>query len=365
MLASTHLDIPEPRRLALPVVRQSTVNARERCPIYGLFTRLGIRPYGRSQALDTGSYAHTIVRILATGGTRQDGIDACQTAFNRMLEDLANHPIYGGNVNNISPDTLADRRLDLNKGIVSGIIAWEPVRAALDARTIDVAASELSQIVKLPLPSISTGKRARVIRFKVNLDLVFRKPDGTIWLWDLKTADANASLDEVFANAYRRAQTWGYWRGYRVLHPDAQVHGFQYQGVCKPSIKQKQKQTLDDYIAECFEWHKGTGRHADKLDKRSASPTTRLQPLPMSHVTEIPTQIALRLWETHRFLRMTTDLSQYPPHEQSCHSMGSRCKFANFCDDPTGKTWSSTLRSSYTMEPDPLDSDPSRTLDNR
>lgn len=364
-LASAWLDIPEPRRLTLPVVRQSLVTARERCPVYGMFTRLGIRSYGRSHALDSGSYAHTMVRILATGGTRSDAVDGCITAFNRMLADLALHPAYSGDVNNISPDTLERLRKDLNIGIVCGLIAWEPIRKALEAGHLRIIGSEFSRIVKLPLPTISTGRRVRTIRFKINLDLVFRKADGNIWLWDLKTADKSAPLSEVFANAYRRVQVWGYWRGYRVLYPSERVAGFQYQGICKPSIIQKRNQSLDDYIAECFEWHRGIGRHADKAAQREHEPTTLIQPLPMQQFQEIPTQIAQRLWDTHRFLQQSTDLSLYVPYEQSCHAMGIRCKYADFCDDPSGSTWSSTLRSRFTMDPDPLDSDPTRAHENR
>lgn len=365
MLASALLGIPEPRTLRLPVVRQSLVTAYEDCPVKGMFARMGVRGYGRSPALDTGGYAHTVIRILATGGSRQDAIDACHASHALMLEDLARHPASEGSVERIPPDILDDRRKDLNLGIVSGLVAWEPLQRALDAGRAEIIASELSRIAVIPLPAISKGRTPRKIRFKVNADLVLRTQDGTHWLWDLKTADRGSRLSDVFANAFRRVQVWGYWRGYRALYPDVPVGGFYYQGILKPTIVQKRNQSLDDYIAEIFDWHKGTGRHADKADDRAANPTTAVQQLPMHGMTEIPRRIAARMWRTHKQLQLATDLELHEPHERSCYSMGKLCTFAAFCDDTIGNTWRSTFARSFTTDPDPLDSDPTRTLDNR
>lgn len=366
MLLSQALGIPEPRKLSLPLIRQSSVTARETCPIKGAFVRMGVRSYGRSEALDTGSYAHLYVKERARGSTHADAISSCSIAFDALLADIAKHPASAGSVDRIPPEIVDDHRKDLNKGIVAGMIAWEPLEKAINEERLFIDGSELSGTVKLPLPSLG-GKRVKKILFKYNLDLRLRKPDGTRWIWDLKTMDASMSMSDVFANALRRIQTWGYLFAHNEDRPDEKCSGFMYHGVKKVTIVQKKRsnQSLDDYLAECLEWYRGTGRHADKAEDRKNNPPSQILPLYMcgEHFQEIPTVIARRIWNTHLAWKQTTDESLYEPHESACNLYGG-CTYARFCNEPKWK-WPKIFAESFTTDPDPLDSDPTRHLDNR
>jgi hypothetical protein len=360
-----------------PVVRQSLITACEDCPRKMMWQyTFGLRPTSRSQAMDTGSYAHAVLEVLANGGKVGDASDECAGMFKKVMDDVSCQ--YGNDVNSIPPSTKDQRTEDLNMGIAMGIEGWGVLRPRIESGQLKLIGSEIPIDLKLRLnDGTKTGTEVQV-RGKV--DLAFQDLKGKIWPLDFKTAGKNEDLREWGTSANRRIQALLYtecFRQWASPTPKAiwdaelsQLTGFLYLVLMKPTIIRKWKsgQSLEEYVVEAHEWWSGTGKHSDKHDDRKSNPACMVHPV---HVPNpLPTWavrriLALRDEQVRVLERINNPESPIPlwdftPHERHCKMGNMVCAYNDLCNDEQGKNWKELVGKRYTERPDPLDSDESR-----
>ena len=363
-----HVDLPElvgegrgiNRLTDTPIIRQSLVTAFEDCPRKGILQwAYSLRPYHRASALDRGSYAHHVCRMVVQGQSPEQCAAWAAEAYQAVIRSIARKPDYQDDVRNLSSETLARCTTDMNIGLACGIRAGRMLESRIRTGKLKPLGFEVPLKGEMRLGNTTFEVRGQ-------LDMVFQDAQGRMCPWDLKTTDEPPAefggymwskiQPVLYVESLRQQLVQGLDKGLN-LSPSSE---FLAHVVRKPGIKWKSKgsknvppQSLADYLAECDEWLDGTGRHADKrLDRQSQPPCIIPVPVPQP----APSWAEHRVKAVLSYMTAPFRLDSFPPHERHCRD----CQFHGLCSDVTGRTWRDTLSSQFTQDRDPLDSDPSR-----
>ena len=137
------------------------------------------------------------------------------------------------------------------------------------------------------------------------------------------------------------------------------VNGIIFAVIQRPTIIRKtkrNKQTLEDYLAEIREWYTATGRHTDKAEERQKTPPVVMYPYALSSLA-MPKWLTARVRAATKWLRVKeAALADVPPRELSCKFGGSVCSFSRLCNDECGGQWPQLIADHFTTAADPLDS---------
>jgi len=157
------------------------------------------------------------------------------TYFHKLLEIKAKHP-------HLTPGGVIQRNnANLDKSLipVANVVFRKYVEHYKETKH-----NYLSQEDVFDVPYNFGGNRK--IRLRGRFDEIISKPDGSIWIQENKTKERiNPSrLDETIP---RNLQTMFYAVA-ASLHYNRPVSGVLYQVVRKPSIKQKQKESEEEFI---------------------------------------------------------------------------------------------------------------------
>lgn len=342
-----------------PVIRQSTVTAFEDCPRKGLLQwAYCLRPYHRADALDKGNYAHGVLRLLIEGKTLDEVVDWCRYTHDKIVADVARHPLYDGKVANVPDETQRKYTKNMNIGLATGHRAFTVIDPLIQDGTLTVVATEVPLKGKLKIGNLEFDYAGQV-------DLLFKTPLGDMYPLDLKTTDEPPNI--YAENLWSRLQ--------RFLYPEAlrqglggdiakkyvsKVKGFLPLVCMKPGIIQKkatkstEQESTRDYLKRCNDWLDGTGEYVKFALDRRANPPVALLP-PMTY-DAVPRWVARRIGTVLQYMTLPTLVDNFPPHERHCGD----CLFRRMCKDETGSTWKRYVAENLTQTPDPLDSDPSR-----
>lgn len=356
-----------------PLVRQSIVTSGECCEILLMWEwAFGLRSLHRSPAMDKGSYAHSVIRTMAEGGSLGDARDECADKYELVLGDLAQ--TYGDR-EAIPPEIVEERTRDLNVGIAVGAEMWRVLRERVKTGQLTIVGTEVAMHGDIRLGS-------RVIPVAGQADMLFMDRTGRIWVWDFKSATENESVDEWSANAYRRIQPYiytEYWRQHlpqlETLLDDRQIRyskplevaGFMFGVLAKPTIRRKKgsknvpAESLEQYVVRVHEWYREQEKAG--IVPCALFPLDVASPIPAWHVRRIIRTVER---QQHILEQLNSTLYSPPlhaltPHEDGCRTGNIICRYNRLCSDETGRSWRELVAKHYTTRPDPLDSDPTRT----
>jgi hypothetical protein len=332
-----HVDLNDLRSLQLtvskPTIRSSGISMYRSCPRKFMFRyRLGLRPRGYTPALRLGQAYHRIMAPLYQGKSIEIALSTVAGHMADIEQDLMELVDDAGLLPNGKPlaKQLDECYADLQKA--KAMALWEWQNYPLDTDKWEVWAVERS--IDLKYLTI-----AQVIRMR--LDLVLRKK-GTpeLWIVDHKTSSSNPleRLDTVSFELQPRI----YRLGLEALlqqqreqfkdRPNHECHtlrvvGMMHHVIQKPGIRQKQKETWEEYLARVPEWY------AEKHSK--ASPVYVRSWLRFSGPV-MPEELLMQLREASRACRADADPSRFyrDPSGHACFEYNRPCEYLRLCRAP-------------------------------
>lgn len=233
------------------VIRQSAAADLQRCPRKFAFKyrfRLRRKGDGYASAREVGSMTHLIVKCLLEGASLEGAMRECH----KYLDSIA-----------VPEESRAAADKDLALATAMAVSYWE--KFSLNPNRWHVIGSEITISVKLP---------GVVAPLSGTIDLLlWDREKNEIWIHDLKTTgnspvkrqatveyEPQTRIYRILATAYVAAGL-AKTRDEEPVPPETPVVGVQYNVIKRPTIRQKQKQTAEAYIAEVGDWYAGRGEH--------------------------------------------------------------------------------------------------------
>jgi len=314
-----------------PTIRSSGIGLYQTCKRKYMFEeRLGLKTRGTYQgALKLGSWYHEIYDKLYQGASFQSASQSVAGALvdleKELLQSCDERGFLPGGRTVEKVLTLAS--LDLQKALV--MAAWTWNRHPLDFDKYEVLTTE--HLIEVKYQTIRQPIRMR-------LDALLRKR-GTnkVYIDDHKTTSKKPSdlidtyrfaiqpkLYRIGAEALLEHVGWTDEQGGPL-----EVVGFNHNIIRKPTIRQKQKQTFDEYLEEVNQWYSINMDLAPDDPPFIRSPIIYNEPV----MTE-ETLILLR--EASRAATANIDPTIYyrDPSGNACLSWNQRCPFLDLCSTP-------------------------------
>ncbi len=297
------------------------------------------------EALNIGTVFHEAMARIRSGQTTDQ---ACQSTYQRNMIELEalrkdyedshegeRHPLH----------------FKMEKAIAMGVMlasVWNnhyPVPSTIQTLAIE-------QQLRITLGEVSEFLDGYLMG---TIDTAFYYPRSErVWLEDHKTT--SISPDERRRGLTFDIQTILYRALWDAAHPDQKAYGVIHNIIRKPTIrqrKQRQPETLEDYVSRCFEWYEekflGDPQHPPMIQSMVAF--TRP---PLAEDAEI-IRLLQRLCQCHYVDRPV--LSSFPRVGTSfggCHgTYGKTCPYMDLCEREDPAHWFNVLISSGYAKIDP------------
>lgn len=343
--------------------------ASEVCARKGLFIRLNLRPLRRSAGMDEGSFTHiATAEFCRSYSERIDHLsnrspdshdrranDATIRSANGLINEAGKHASAFDD-NTIIAEEVHRRRAI---GMACAHRLWSKFKESLDSGALTVVGVEE--------PCVSTFDVGVDIRVRTQFDVIVQDTQGFVWPLNWKTEGSDIQSAVL---GYRHSiQGFLDVQNLRVSSLTANhkgVPGALWAVIQKPGIRRKAvgrptEEPMSTFIKRCGNWWDGTGEYAPKAGKSAKQPTCLLhrETIPMKGAR--PGEFLRRLRRYAELLSAPPVLRNFPVVEGACRLGPFTCPYRSLCvTDPV--RWPGICREKYTQAPDPLDSDPTRTV---
>jgi len=224
--------------------------------------RYQLKQKGYSSARETGTIGHAIIGSLHDGVGVSEALNAGRKATAKLLKDIAAEPDCRKSKEELEKSLLGDFAL----ASVVAQLFWEKYKLPENFKTV---ATEVE--VNMDLPGLATSLKCIMDR------LMYDTQEKELWVADIKITgddpvkfhstapfDPQTRMYRLAALAYLqsgKATVTTTLNGETVHAPlpkDTPVVGMVYEAIQRPTIRQKQKQSSEEWLAEAKSWYEGT-----------------------------------------------------------------------------------------------------------
>lgn len=333
--------------------------ASEVCARKGLFIRLNLRPLRRSAGMDEGSFTHIALVVLAKNkGDMQWANNATIMAADGLINEAGKHAsAFDDNV--VLSEEIHRRRAI---GMACAHRLWSKFKESLDSGALTITGVEEAQVCNFDV--------GVDIQVRTQFDVVVQDAQNFVWPlnWKTEGSDVQSAILGYRHSVQGFLDAQNLRESERVIgnHGCSGVPGALWAVIQKPGIRRKAvgrptEEPMSKFIERCGNWWDGTGEYAPKAGKPGKQPSCLLHRETIPSKGPRPAEFLRRLRRYAEVLSALPVLRNFPVVEGACRMGPFTCPYRTLCTvDPVH--WPSIVREKYTQAPDPLDSDPTRTV---
>lgn len=324
-----------------PAVR-STEHARLlECPRRFLFSSvLALRPLGAYlPAFEIGITFHELLRQAYL--VENPAIALPQAAATRLRETTER--LAADSSSGVLPDgrLLNDVLVEVEKDSKMALAMASEVLRVCPVE--DIRRNYTVQALEKPMEAtLDIGKRKVRIAGRIDLLLQSRR-DQSIWIADYKTCSGSpVQRAEVLPMEFQA-------RLYKLLVasclPADRVGGVFHTIVRKPTIRQKQNESIDEYVTRVSGWYR------EQAEKEPNDPPIVQSVVP--HAGPLMDDLlASELVQQSRMSNARLNLVKYAPNTAACFGRfgNQRCPYLELCLSPVDR-WTGIMQSGFTQQP--------------
>jgi len=314
-------------RVVQPAIRSSAISTYNECKRKFLYReRLGLVPRGvYSSALFIGTVFHDLLRQYYLGTAVENlpmlAARHINTTLAKLQEDLDPSGLLPNGKAYHEAAAVVDKEGKLGCALACELATRIPIQQTRDAYEI---------------LSVETVYRIKIRGIKVPLivqpDLLLRhRKTGALWIPDHKTTSESPTqradrLPFSFQPRFYKYVVWAYHEAIRSDDaPPTIIGGCLHNIIRKPTIRQKQKETLDEFIRRIHGWFE---------EKATTDPHD--PPIVTSAVGHAgPILDETLLVQLHQLNLASTayiNLARYTPNDRACNPLGGApCPYVSLC----------------------------------
>lgn len=323
-------------------VHQSHIKDYMFCPrLYYWKYKAGMEPKGFSGESDSatiGTLFDLMVNSWWEGKAREVGINTCDVYMGgRVAAWIEN----GGS----QSMTLDDYRRKLSKFFGVALAMYDTFVSVYE-KPPHLKVIEVQKTIK---GKIQTGKN-NIIDVAGTLDLILQdRKTSSLWIWDNKTLDANLSIRKYSDTWAYDPQVWMYRELVNWEYGEYPV-GFIFCVAKRPTIRQKQTESYDEYLERVRTWYLAEGEYQGKKAEWLRDPPLSVYQQPINPKLRIPPDV----FHSIRMVGAASKCSQHPSllkHERmfprstshNCFGFGGACAYQVLCSKPDTSEYAGIL----------------------
>lgn len=338
-----------------PPLRSSAWAVWRECPRKFFFSeRLGLRSKGSySSALTVGTILHSLMEEAIKVGQSKIVADTAarltREAQDKIMQDV-------DEATGLLPNgrTAIDVRAQIEKdgsmalALAAALLRAYPVEKLLEK--YEVLTVERPYIVKVE------GMARQLV---VKPDLLLRhRTTAFVWILDYKTTSLSPQV-RAATMPFEFQPRYYAWVLHLALNPGLteekcgyRIGGFIHNIIRKPTIRQKQSESYDQYTQRVTEWY------AEQSTLNPNDPPIISSSVPMKY-PYLSEDVLVQIYELNRASSIYPDMARFYRCESACFGKfgNSPCPFLKLCrsEHNLSYDWPAMLATDYRQEPRPLE----------
>lgn len=306
--------------------------------------RLGLVPRGEySAALEIGSFFHELVAPLYQGMPLENlgrlVHEKVGEIYSRLEEVVDSTGMLPNGLTISEQLDRVEKDIKMSAALVAVFGKYLPPSELL--KSYDVVSVEQVYAIKVPRLAVP---------LVVQPDVLLRnKKTGRYWIVDHKTTSEDMENRTMVLNWEFQPQLYAFVVHHylKAENPDAVVGGYIHNVIRKPSIRQKQTETFDQYIDRVHDWF----REQSETNPENPPLSQSTVPITGPIATE---EFLAQVYMTGKACTAELNLGRFHKNEAACFGMYGRrpCPFLQLCaTERTGlRDWPRFIKENFSQE---------------
>jgi len=330
-----------------PPIRSSNIQDARDCRRKFMFRhRWALRPRSYRSAPQIGTYFHEAMHRFTLAHSELEVYGFTNRLYEQVLAGLNEKVDKAG----ILPwgQTIEKAKVlaykDHGVGIAMAMWAWrkEPFNFGHYKLYADKQGSFVERTIEVRIPGF-------VRTFRVKFDLLVEDNDGRIWIVDYKTCSEDTYEKCQLFNFGMQSKLYRLvlWHYLRVTGDEHRLAGIIHHVMKKPTIRVKQKESIDEYITRVGEDYDLKYQDwKNSRDREITGPPFIRSTIPYGNTEVLPKDLRRELKVFDALCGSLPGLDKYYRNDGACRKWNSLCPYFNLCSTSI-KHWLPTIDQHY------------------